>query len=91
MSDAPTPTTRAPHDEDEFRAHARAFLAANATRRVELGAMPAYIPRDPGPDFQARLFIPGLPALPFPPVIPHAAPLVNAASPRTKIISPCMP
>ena len=68
MSDAPTPTTRAPHDEDEFRAHARAFLATNATRRVELGEMPAYIPRELGQDFQARLFDAGLAGLTVPAV-----------------------
>jgi alkylation response protein AidB-like acyl-CoA dehydrogenase len=66
MTDTPRPATTAPVDESAFRAHVRAFLAANATKRVELGETPAYIPRELGMDFQARLFDAGLAGLTVP-------------------------
>ncbi len=66
MSETPRPIATAPADEHSFRAHARAFLAANATKRIVLGEVPAYVPRDIGIDFQARLFDAGLAGLTVP-------------------------
>jgi alkylation response protein AidB-like acyl-CoA dehydrogenase len=68
MSDTPRPAHTAPVDEEAFRSYVRAFLAANATKRVELGETPAYIPRELGMDFQARLFDAGLAGLTVPAV-----------------------
>jgi alkylation response protein AidB-like acyl-CoA dehydrogenase len=66
LPDTPRPATTAPDDDAAFRAYARAFLAANATKRVELGEVPAYVPREVGIDFQGRLFAAGLAGLTVP-------------------------
>jgi alkylation response protein AidB-like acyl-CoA dehydrogenase len=58
----------APSDDDAFRAYAAAFLSATATKRVELGEVPAYVPREVGIDFQGRLFDAGLAGLTVPAV-----------------------
>ena len=66
MTDVPKPLTLAPTDLDAFAAHARAFLLANATRRVDLGEAPASIAREVGVEFQSRLFDAGLAGLTVP-------------------------
>jgi alkylation response protein AidB-like acyl-CoA dehydrogenase len=53
-------------DEGAFRERVRAFLAANATKRVELGEVPAYVPRDVGQGFQLLLADAGLAGLTVP-------------------------
>ena len=62
----PRPSMTAPSDDVAFRAYAAAFLAANATKRVDLGEVPAYVPREVGVDFQSRLFNAGLAGLTVP-------------------------
>jgi alkylation response protein AidB-like acyl-CoA dehydrogenase len=52
--------------EAAFRDQVRSFLAANATKRVELGEVPAYVPRDVGMAFQAALATAGLAGLTVP-------------------------
>ncbi len=66
LTDVPTPSTPAPTDLDAFRAYVRTFLLANATRRVDLGETPSFIPRDVGVEFQSRLFDAGLAGLTVP-------------------------
>jgi alkylation response protein AidB-like acyl-CoA dehydrogenase len=53
-------------EEDAFRARVRSFLAANATKRIELGEVPAYVPRDVGERFQLALADAGLAGLTVP-------------------------
>jgi alkylation response protein AidB-like acyl-CoA dehydrogenase len=53
-------------DEGAFRERVRAFLAANATKRIELGEVPAYVPRELGMAFQATLADAGLAGLTVP-------------------------
>lgn len=63
-----TDTTDQPtvEDEDAFRERVRTFLAQHAQRRVELGEVPAFVPRDIGMRFQALLFDAGLAGLNVP-------------------------
>jgi alkylation response protein AidB-like acyl-CoA dehydrogenase len=56
----------APGSEDAFRERVRAFLARHAQRRVDLGEVPAYVPRETGMAFQAELFDAGLAGLTVP-------------------------
>jgi len=51
---------RAPSGPAEFRRHVRQTLAGIATRRDELGAVPAYVPRAVGVAFQEQLASAGL-------------------------------
>jgi alkylation response protein AidB-like acyl-CoA dehydrogenase len=53
-------------DDDTFRERVRAFLAEHATKRIELGEVPAYVPREVGMAFQARLHDAGLAGLTVP-------------------------
>src|SRR5215203_1766686 len=52
--------------EGAFRERVRTFLAANATKRIELGEVPAYVPRELGMAFQATLAAAGLAGLTVP-------------------------
>ena len=63
-----TTTAGAPvlEDEDVFRTRVRDFLRANAQLRVELGEVPAFVPRDVGMAFQEKLFEAGLAGLTVP-------------------------
>jgi alkylation response protein AidB-like acyl-CoA dehydrogenase len=56
----------APSDPAAFRGHVREVLAAIATRREELGAVPAYVPRQIGATFQRQLAAEGLVGLEVP-------------------------
>ncbi len=59
-------STKAPSEPDAFRRHVRSVLARIATRRDELGAVPAYVPRPVGVAFQEHLSDAGLVGLAVP-------------------------
>jgi alkylation response protein AidB-like acyl-CoA dehydrogenase len=55
-----------PAADTAFRSDVRAFLEANAHRRVDLGEVPAYVPRELGMAFQKKLFDAGFAGLTVP-------------------------
>ena len=66
MSSTAAVDTSPPTGEAEFRAHVRDFLRTNAQLRIELGEVPAFVPRDVGMAFQQQLFDAGLAGLTVP-------------------------